>query len=478
MASKEQELNVLLQTVDAAFANAQEFQTIDLATGKDHERLVAGVKSLMTRGYFELTECKYKEYTLTKEGSLYAENGSPEYNLLVYLRQQSLSINVSDALKAVDNADKGLRKLLKCNIVSMDSSKQLHVTRDMHADITCELLKALKEYGTKSPTQLEDKLSQIISDPSILDQELDDLKKRKLIQFHNLVYYVVKKGPNYQTSLKEQATDLTQEMLENGSWRNVGTLHPLVKTMNEFRDTFTAMGFEEIDTREYVESSFWCFDALFIPQQHPARDSQDTFFTRIPSKADMALVDEDYIKQIAAVHGDGKPFQSLGWQYEWKIQEAEKLVLRTHTTACSARLLRSLAKRFDEIRESLPRYFFSIDKVFRNESMDATHLAEFHQVEGFMVGEGLGLAHLIGVLSTFYKAIGIAPLKFKPTYNPYTEPSMEIYGYHTKLKTPEVMLPMGLPPHVKAVAWGLSLERPTMIREDIKNIRDLVGCNY
>ena len=75
-----------------------------------------------------------------------------------------------------------------------------------------------------------------------------------------------------------------------------------------------------------------------------------------------------------------------------------------------------------------PRKFFSIDRVFRNEALDNTHLAEFHQVEGFIIDKNLGLNHLIGILTEFYKKIGIEEISLKPTYNPYTEPSMEIFG--------------------------------------------------
>jgi phenylalanyl-tRNA synthetase alpha chain len=133
-----------------------------------------------------------------------------------------------------------------------------------------------------------------------------------------------------------------------------------------------------------------------------------------------------------------------------------------------------------------PVRYFSIDRVFRNESLDATHLAEFHQVEGVIADRGLSLGDLIGVITEFFKRIGITKLRFKPAYNPYTEPSMEVFGYHPLLKKwteignsgifrPEMLLPMGLPPDVRVIAWGLSLERPTMIKYQLKNIRDLFG---
>jgi phenylalanyl-tRNA synthetase alpha chain len=124
--------------------------------------------------------------------------------------------------------------------------------------------------------------------------------------------------------------------------------------------------------------------------------------------------------------------------------------------------------------------------VFRNETLDATHLAEFHQIEGVVADRGLTLGDLIGTLHGFFKKLGMKNLRFKPAYNPYTEPSLEIFAYHEGLGKyvevgnsgmfrPEMLLPMGLPPDVQVIAWGLSTERPTMIRTGLKNIRELVG---
>ena len=129
---------------------------------------------------------------------------------------------------------------------------------------------------------------------------------------------------------------------------------------------------------------------------------------------------------------------------------------------------------------------FSIDRVFRNEAVDRTHLAEFHQVEGVICDKDLTLGDLIGVLYQFFERLGMTQLRFKPAFNPYTEPSMEIFAFHPMLDKwvevgnsgmfrPEMLEPMGLPEDVNVIAWGLSLERPTMIMYGIDNIRDLFG---
>ncbi|NXU93387.1 SYFA ligase, partial [Xiphorhynchus elegans] len=118
------------------------------------------------------------------------------------------------------------------------------------------------------------------------------------------------------------------------------------------------------------------------------------------------------------------------YRYDWKVEEARKNLLRTHTTSASARALFQLAQQ----EKFTPVKYFSIDRVFRNESLDATHLAEFHQVEGVVADRGLTLGHLMGTLRQFFTKLGISQLRFKPAYNPYTEPSMEVFSYHEGLK--------------------------------------------
>jgi phenylalanyl-tRNA synthetase alpha chain len=259
-----------------------------------------------------------------------------------------------------------------------------------------------------------------------------------------------------------------------------GNLHPLLKVRAELRRILQDMGFEEMPTNKWVESSFWNFDALFQPQSHPARDAHDTFFMKDPAQANGAPA--DYYERVKQTHEVGG-YGSIGYGCVFKREEAMKNLLRTHTTAISAQMLYKLANQPGGFT---PKKYYSIDRVFRNEAMDATHLCEFHQVEGLVADRNLTLGNLIATIRTFFEKIGITQLRFKPAYNPYTEPSMEIFGYHPELKKwtelgnsgmfrPEMLRPMGLPEDVRVIAWGLSLERPTMIKYHIDNIRDLFG---
>ena len=254
----------------------------------------------------------------------------------------------------------------------------------------------------------------------------------------------------------------------------------MLKVREEFRHIFFDMGFSEMPTNRFVDSSFWCFDSIFVPQQHPARDVQDTFFVADPPAA--AEVPEDYLRRVVQVHEKGD-FGSIGYRYPFDRSVTEKLVLRTHTTAVSSAMLYAIANQPGGFQ---PAKLFSIDRVFRNEAVDATHLAEFHQVEGVVADYGITLGDLIGFMQVFFSKMGVKNLRFKPAYNPYTEPSLEIFSYHEGLRKwveignsgmfrPEMLRPMGLPENVNVLGWGLSLERPTMIRYGIKDIRHLVG---
>lgn len=327
-------------------------------------------------------------------------------------------------------------------------------------------------------------------DEGSLARLLASLVRRKRTSFR------VGKGPAFALERRKREADLTHEMLTSGAWKTLslkpvnlnaegvpaggGHLHTLLKVRTEFRRILLEMGFEEMPTARFVESSFWNFDTLFQPQSHPARDMHDTFFLTKPAAA--LTVPEEYLTKVKAMHevGDG---ESIGHRYKWKREEAMKNILRTHTTAVSSRMLYALANQPGGFT---PKKYFSIDRVFRNEALDATHLAEFHQVEGVIADYHLSLGDLIGIITEFFARIGITRIRFKPAYNPYTEPSMEVFGYHPDLKRwteignsgifrPEMLLPMGLPKDVRVIAWGLSLERPTMIKFGYSNIRELFG---
>ncbi|EFC44935.1 phenylalanine-tRNA synthetase family protein, alpha subunit [Naegleria gruberi] len=358
----------------------------------------------------------------------------------------------------------------------------------------------LKVQDDKDPRYTELKKACIEQGKCINSNDFTELKSRKLVKVETIKFFYVSKGTEFALERKKQETDLTTQMILSNEWQNAsfkeynfkatgkrnenGYLHTLLKVRTEFRKVFLELGFEEMATNNFVESSFWNFDALFQPQQHPARDAHDTFFLENPKQC-ISLPTDGYLEDVKKIHEEGG-FGSIGYRYDWKVEESKKNLLRTHTTAVSTRYLRKLGEELSNGAEFKPRKYFSIDRVFRNEAPDATHLCEFHQIEGMVIDKGLTLGDMIGLFRVFFAKIGITDLKFKPAFNPYTEPSMEIFGYHPMLKKwvevgnsgmfrPEMLRPMGLPEDVTVLAWGLSLERPTMIKYSVDNIRDLVG---
>lgn len=421
---------------------------------------------------------------LTTEGTKVLETGSVEAKIFATIKGAGeAGVPLKDINAQYGNdAKMGLGALMKTKSVKKGDGDALSASVDTYTDKTKADLATLQETG-----QLSDA------------RALIDLKKKKFVTTQKVTSYSISKGPQFALEIKKLETDLTVELLANNKWKEAefksynfdaegvpvrgGALHPLLKVREEFRQIFFDMGFQEMPTNKFVESSFWNFDALFVPQQHPARDVQDTFYIKDPAAA--TDFPKEYFERVRKVHQNGG-YGSIGYGVEWSAEEAGRLVLRTHTTAVSSAMLYKLAQE----KEFKPAKFFSIDRVFRNETVDATHLAEFHQVEGVIADFNITLGDLIGFMEIFFGKMGITNLRFKPAYNPYTEPSMEIFSYHEGLKKwvevgnsgmfrPEMLEPMGLPKNVRVLGWGLSLERPTMIKYGISNIRELVGhkCN-
>lgn len=448
----------------------------------NHQAIVGAVKSLQSLGnIIKVEDQQNKSWQLTDEGQSVLKNGSHE--ALVFNAVPDEGITQSSLMSTVPNAKVGFSKAMKDGWIKVDKAA---------------------EGGPrvfKKVTSIEDKVQECMK--LVAAMKLDDLtedqkkdyKKRKLIVEVKEISYFISKGEDFTLSPAKPQIDISPEMISSGSWRTTefkpynfnalgvpaptGHLHPMLKVREQFRQIFLEMGFTEMPTNNYIESSFWNFDALFQPQQHPARDAHDTFFISDPKTA--SAFPMDYLEKVKEVHSKGG-YGSQGYLYDWKLEEAEKNILRTHTTAVSARMLYQLAQE----KEFRPVKYFSIDRVFRNENLDATHLAEFQQIEGVVADRGLTLGDLMGIINQFFQKLGMKKLRFKPAYNPYTEPSMEIFSYHEGLKKwveignsgvfrPEMLLPMGLPSDVSVIAWGLSLERPTMIKYGIDNIRDLVG---
>ncbi|MBP5203130.1 MAG: phenylalanine--tRNA ligase subunit alpha, partial [Candidatus Methanomethylophilaceae archaeon] len=285
--------------------------------------------------------------------------------------------------------------------------------------------------------------------------------------------------------LKPQVTDVTDRMIQSGEWKgaeirkyDVQTFgppavpakkHPLTRLSAQVRRIFTDMGFEEMSS-EYVQPAFWNLDILYTPQDHPARDLQDTFYLEHPSS--IHIDDEDFVQKIKEIHENGGDTGSTGWGGEWSRERAEAALLRTHSTVSSVKYIAE--------HPDAPRKAFSISRIFRKESIDSTHLPEFTQIEGIVMDEHADFDMLITIIREFYARMGFDQIRIRPAYFPYTEPSLELEVFFNGkwmelggagIFRPEVLEPLGV--KIPVLAWGFGFERLAMLKWNIKDIREL-----
>jgi phenylalanyl-tRNA synthetase alpha chain len=284
--------------------------------------------------------------------------------------------------------------------------------------------------------------------------------------------------------VREEIAQLTPQMLRSGRWREVelrpydvhayapshhgGKPHPVRDVLEKVRSVFKQMGFTEIQG-DYIQSAFWNMDALFTPQDHPARDLQDTLY--LDGSYDLS-VDPEVIERVRQTHENGWETGSRGWGGEFSMDEVHRRLLRTHTTCLT---IQYLAEHPLE-----PCKVFSLGRVFRREAIDYSHLAEFYQIEGIVMEPNASFAMLVGVMREFYQRLGFEDIRIRPGYFPYTEPSMEVEVLlgdrwlemgGSGVFRPEVTAPFGVKDPV--LAWGQGLERIAMILYGIDDIRQL-----
>ena len=292
------------------------------------------------------------------------------------------------------------------------------------------------------------------------------------------------------TDDRPQLGALTTDLLRSGAWRTASFRpydvrasvpfvtgarpHPYLAWVREFEEILIGLGFVQAEG-PLLETEFWNADALYMPQEHPARSIHDVLTVRGVSGRPPP---EALLERIAAAHegralpGESEPMGS-GWRYPYSRDIAARPVLRSQTTAVSARFLAG--------RPTPPFRMFCLDRNFRYDPVDATHHVEFQQCEGVLGGEGITLRHLVGVFKALAEAIGITEMKIRPSYFPFTEPSIEGYVRHPRLGwievfpggmfRPEVLRPFGV--DVPVAAWGIGVTRLAMVSLGVSDIRDL-----
>ena len=419
---------------------------------------------LRSKGLVKISESSTKFYFTNEEGKRYAEQGLPERRAVEWLNQAGESL-LSELPLHDDESKVVIGWLKRKNFADLEKTDE-----------------GLKLIPTGNVDETSDEpLLLRLSKSSLSEKEIDQdalnlLKGRQLLNVKDEVertFSLTDEGNNFGLeSLDENLIgDITPDLIQSGEWKdrlfqrygvedkveasNFSTLHPLTRFTEEIRSIFLQMGFTEIEG-DYVESAFWNMDALFIPQDHPALELQDTFYLSEP--ASFVINEKEILDAVKKIHEDGGETGSKGWGTDWSKEAAQQALLRTHTTVGTIRYLAE--------NPTPPARVFSVGRVFRREALDSTHLPEFTQVEGIIVEPDANFGMLIGVLKEFYRRMGFNDVRVRPAYFPYTEPSLEVevkFGDKwlelggAGIFRPEVTAPFGI--DCPVLAWGLGLER-------------------
>ncbi|MEP0848643.1 MAG: phenylalanine--tRNA ligase subunit alpha [Phycisphaerae bacterium] len=490
------ENHVSVLTALAARPEGASVAEIAVAARLDQSQVHAAAVELQQAGHVRIEEQAYEELSLGPEGEAYAQRPLPERVIVGVLLANGGSCKVIDVPKHCD-LDAG----------QVGQSLRWLAHRGWAKKTGDELVldpKAREELGSRQPDELliaalaggkKSRADALAAAGVPVEAARKLLAPRK--GFLNIKprtdrrVTITDSGRKLTQSgvqARPKVTRLTPELLTDGAWRNVelqpydvtlaakrifpGKEHPFQRTLDRVRRVFLEMGFTEI-VSPWVESSFWDFDALFQPQDHPARDMQDTFYVSRPERT--RLPDDRLVQRIQDTHENGGGTGSTGWQYRWNRDLAPKPVLRTHTTAAT---IRALAAH----KSGAAGKYFVVGPVFRRETVDYKHLPMFHQVDGIIVDPKASLATLLGTLGAFYAKMGFPKVRFRPSFFPYTEPSAEVYLWMESRKEwvemggsglfrPEVTLPLGIRDRV--LAWGLGLERLAMMIHGLKAIGDI-----
>ena len=457
---------------------------IEKKSGLDQVSVLRALRFLENKGLVKIkTEVK-KVVDLGTNGVYYKKNHLPERRLLILLESNN-HISLEEAQKLSKLSDNEFKVSLgvlkgKAQINLSNGKLSLNASKE-------ELVKKSfeEQFLDILPVAMEQ-----IKDAQLL--AFENLRKRKeiiMIEEKSLVSFELTELGK-QLAGKEIKSDLIEEVnqevirdFKGKRFRKYdiqahvptiygGKKHFVNQSIEYARKVWTDLGFKEMQG-PLADTSFWIFDALFTPQDHPAREMQDTFFLKgIKGKLPQGKV----VERTKQSHEQGIS-GSKGWKYSWNPEIAKKVVLRTHTTGLSAHTLANLNLK------QLPAKFFAIGKVFRNETVDWKHGFEFYQTEGIVVDRNASFANLLGYLKEFYSKMGFEKIKFVPSFFPYTEPSVEVQVWHEERKEwielggagvfrPELTVPL-LGEAIPVLAWGQGFDRIIMDYYKIKDLREM-----
>ena len=474
----------------ASATDAKTIEELAEETDQKPETVTGAVFALDEAGLLEIEERIEESFELTDEGREYAENGLPE----VRLYETAIEVGADEEPTPMGKVIGGsglegpqvniaLSNYARKGYGAIESGE---ITADPSADPSGDA-----EAASLSAIAVGD----VDPDPDTLDQ----LESRGLLARHESTIRSVTLTDDGVTALMEGVEvaetigQVTPELLTSGEYRDVefaeynveadaetihgGNVHILRQTANRVKDVLVGMGFKEMEG-PHADAEFWINDCLFMPQDHPARTHWDQFALENPREIDD--LPGDLLERVEDAHLHGVGESGEGYHSPWAESVARGIDLRGHTTSLSMRYLSG--HQIGELEP--PQRYFSVEKVYRNDTLDATHLLEFFQIEGWVMAEDLSVRDLMGTFTEFYEQFGITDIRFKPHYNPYTEPSFELFGTHpttgelveignSGIFREEVLRPLGVDCDV--MAWGLALERLLMLTHGFEDIRDVHG---
>lgn len=463
------------------------FEELVKETGLEQVAVMRAVLGLQAKGLAKLHERSERVVKLTETGKKYAEIGLPEWRALKVLREKK-KVTLDDLREVLsDDELKPIVGLLRkegwASVRKEDGKLVLEIT----------------EKGLKAEERPIDGALKLLVEREIVPvKEIEklvpvkELKRRKIGEEETITERTVEITPEGEelapkVELKREVSVLTPELIKSGKWREVefrkfdikapvrriypGKKQPYRAFLDKIRRRLIEMGFIEMTVESLIETQFWNFDALFQPQNHPAREWTDTYQLKYPKTG--FLPEKELVERVKAAHEHGLA-GSRGWGYVWSPERAMLLMPRAHGTALSGR---QLAKGVE-----IPGKYFTIQRVFRPDVLDRTHLIEFNQIDGFVVGEDLNFRHLLGILKRFAVEIaGAKKVKFLPDYYPFTEPSVQMSAYHPELGwvefggagifREEMTKALGI--DVPVIAWGIGIDRLAMFKLGIDDIRYL-----
>ena len=480
-------LHPLERKVIPVLSKEKSFENIISSTGLKDVEVMRALQWLSNKEVLMINEELKEVVELGENGEGSLDKGLPEKRFLDFLGDKEVSED--EIKKSLTGQEFGVSMgILKKNsaIVVGKKDNGMSFKATPAAKFLLENLEKIENFLGKLPLEIKE----LNEEDRGIFEELKkrrgmiktDVKKIKTIELTDLGKELVKKdiGGDFEDRL-------TAEMLKDGSWENkkfrsydVSINVPSVfggkkqhyrRFLDETRQKFLALGFTEMGG-PIVESDFWDMDALFMPQFHSARDIHQAYYIKDPEFAEL---DEKLVNNVKKAHESGFNTGSKGWQYKFDVERTKRNLLRTQTTACSARMLASPDLQ-------IPSKYFAIARCFRYDVIDATHLPDFNQIEGIIVEEGLNMRHLFGLLQMFAKEFAdTEEIKLVPAYFPFTEPSVELFAKHPDLGwielggagifRPELTKPLGV--NVPVIAWGLGIGRIAMFKLGLKDIRSL-----